>query len=181
MAAHGGPVWDEDAFDRLRDAVRVALPARAREVVATVRHIIGAVVAVEGRLDALRAPSLAPSVGDARAQLGRLVFPGFVTATGARRLGDLLRYLCAIELRLEKLPEHPHRDRDRVRSIEPLERELATLRAEAGPGPLPEDLADIGWMLEELRVSTFAQSIGTAFPVSEQRVQRALDRAAAGA
>ncbi len=102
-----------------------------------------------------------------------------MTATGARRLGDLLRYVCAMELRLDKLPEHPHRDHDRVLSLHRLERELAVLRADAGPGPLPAELDAIAWMLEELRVSTFAQSLGTAFPVSEQRVQRALERAAA--
>ena len=141
---------------------------------ATVRHIVGAVAAIEARLAELRAPSLAPSIADVRAQLARLVRPGFVTATGARRLGDLLRYLCAIELRLDKLPEQPQRDRDRVLSVQRLEGEWAALREAAGPGPLPAEVAEIGWMLEELRVGTFAQSLGTAVPVSEQRVQRAL-------
>jgi ATP-dependent helicase HrpA len=180
LAERGGPAWDEPAFADLRDAVRSGLPARAHQVVATVRHIVGAVAAIEDRLAQLGAASLAPSVADVRRHLARLVHPGFVTGTGARRLGDLLRYLCAIEVRLDKLPEDPRRDLQRLLVVQRLEDELAALREELAPGPVPEDVVAIGWMLEELRVSTFAQSVGTPVPISEQRVIRALDRAANG-
>jgi ATP-dependent helicase HrpA len=180
LAERAGPVWDEPAFDDLRDAVRAHLPARATAVLDPVRHIVGAVAAIESRLAELRAPSLAPSVADVRGQLARLVRPGFVTATGARRLGDLLRWLCAIELRLDKLPEDPRRDRDRTLMVQGLEGELAELREQVGPGPVPEAVADIGWLLEELRVGTFAQSLGTRVTVSEARVRRALQQARSG-
>jgi ATP-dependent helicase HrpA len=139
------------------------------------------VAAIEDRLGQLGAASLAPSVADVRTHMARLVQPGFVTATGAGRLGDLLRYVCAIEQRLDKLPEHPRRDLDRTLALQELERDYAALRERFAPGPVPDDVADLRWLLEELRVSTFAQVIGTPVPVSEPRLRRALARAAARA
>jgi ATP-dependent helicase HrpA len=175
----GGPAWDADAFAELREVVRARLPSRTAAVLGTVGHVVGAVAAIEGRLAQLGAASLAPSVADVRAQLARLVRPGFVTATGAGRLGDLLRYVCAVEQRLDKLPEQPARDRDRTRALQALEREYETLRDTFAPGPVPDEVAELRWLLEELRVSTFAQVIGTPVPVSEPRLRRALARAAA--
>ena len=96
-----------------------------------------------------------------REQLDRLVFPGFVTATGAGRLADLLRYLAAVRHRLDRLPEDPERDRVLLRRVR-------ALQAETRPA------TPLAWMVEELRVSLFAQHLGTAQRVSEQRVRRAL-------
>jgi ATP-dependent helicase HrpA len=96
------------------------------------------------------------------------VYPGFVSATGLDRLPHLVRYLHAAQRRLEKLPENPPRDAElmhRVHAVEQSYRELP-----ASPGT-----AAIRWMIEELRVSFFAQSLGTAHPVSEQRILRAMD------
>jgi ATP-dependent helicase HrpA len=113
-----------------------------------------------------------------RAQLSRLLPPGFVAATGAGRLPDLLRYLRAIERRLDKLPEDPTRDHALMVPVQRLERQYQELVAGRPPGrPAPE--ADhIRWMIEELRVSSFAQSLGTAYPVSEKRILREIDRLA---
>jgi ATP-dependent helicase HrpA len=111
------------------------------------------------------------AVTDIHVQLSRLVFPGFVSATGAGRLPDLLRYLDAIERRLDKLPEDPNRDHELVHRIRTLEDELLRI-------PRAEDIERIRWMLEELRVSFFAQQLGTAQRVSEPRVQREIEEAA---
>jgi ATP-dependent helicase HrpA len=111
------------------------------------------------------------AVTDIHVQLSRLVFPGFVTATGAARLPDLLRYLEAIERRLDKLPEDPGRDRELVSRVRALEDQLLRI-------PRSDDVERIRWMLEELRVSFFAQQLGTAQRVSEPRVQREIEEAA---
>jgi ATP-dependent helicase HrpA len=112
-----------------------------------------------------------------RAQLTGLIYPGFVTATGYRQLAHLARYLQAMERRLDKLPENPARDAANMRVAQRAEqayRQAAAELARTGPGGAA--LAETRWMLEELRVSLFAQTLGTQAPVSENRVLAALGR-----
>ncbi|MBO0827295.1 MAG: DUF3418 domain-containing protein, partial [Streptosporangiales bacterium] len=108
------------------------------------------------------------------AQLAALVFPGFVAATGMRRLPDLSRYLRAMQRRLEKLPESPDRDLVRQRSVEAVTQDYEDALRAAPDERGRTALADVRWMIEELRVSLFAQVLGTAYPVSETRIRRAL-------
>jgi ATP-dependent helicase HrpA len=91
-------------------------------------------------------------------------------------LGDLTRYLKALQVRLERLPGRVDRDRQLMATVRELEDEWRQLSAGAPlEEPPDEELAEVRWMLEELRVSLFAQTVGTAYPVSEKRVLRALD------
>jgi ATP-dependent helicase HrpA len=111
-----------------------------------------------------------------RAQLGGLIYPGFVATTGAARLPDLPRYLRAIETRLDRLPANPARDRDatrRVHEVQAAYRELFD-RLNGG-GPHAAELARIRWMIEELRIGLFAQGQPTAYPISDVRIYRAMD------
>jgi ATP-dependent helicase HrpA len=182
MAEAGGPAWDEDGFAKLRDAVRTGYVDGLVVVVGQVRRVLAAAYQVEQRLKALSySPNrggpgvrldLMPSLADARAQLSSLVYRGFVTATGQRRLPDLVRYLTAIERRLERLPQNPQRDLQQTRVIEEIQREYAQLRRELPPS---DALHEIRWMIEELRINLFAQAMGTAYPISEQRIYRAMD------
>src|SRR5204863_3371113 len=80
------------------------------------------------QLSDITAPPLAPSVADARSHLARLVHRGFVTATGAERLPDVLRYLQALERRLEKLPDAPGRDADLMRRVQQLDERYQWMR-----------------------------------------------------
>jgi ATP-dependent helicase HrpA len=115
-------------------------------------------------------------LADIRAHLSRLVYPGFVTATGYRRLPDIVRYLQAIGYRLDKLPANPTRDRDLTVRVQEVEREYDEVVAGLPPGVRSrDDVVAARWMLEELRISYFAQAQRTAFPVSDKRVARALD------
>jgi ATP-dependent helicase HrpA len=92
----------------------------------------------------------------------------------------VVRYLRAIERRVEKLPSDLARDVERLREVEWLRGEYQAVldTVPAGTSPAPA-LADIRWMIEELRVSYFAQTLGTAYPVSSKRILRALDDAVA--
>ena len=144
-------------------------------VVTVVAGILAIANGIELRLARLRAPSLAPSVDDIEGQLAGLVSPGFVAATGVGRLPDLMRYLEGIELRLDKLPTGAERDFDNFRRIQRLERRYGELLGALGPAA-DEDAEAIRWMIEELRISYFAQGLGTAQPVSEKRILREIDR-----
>jgi ATP-dependent helicase HrpA len=175
MAAAGGPAWDEQGFARLRDHVAGHLADTTAEVVAAVVRILGAAREVERQLEPLTAVPLQPARADVRAQLHRLVFPGFVAATGTARLTDVERYLRAAARRLERLPDATAVDRDRMNAVHELER---AYRARLAASPGAEALREVPWMLEELRVSHFAQSLGTRGPISAKRIRRALDEAA---
>ena len=175
LAARGGPAWDEDGFRRLKGAARERLAPLAVAAAGQAADIVAAASALTDRLDsAAPPPALAPAIADMRDQLARLVHPGFVTAIGLARLQHLPRYIEAIRLRLAKLRERPDRDQDlmaRARAVEAAYDDLVATRPGAAADP---EVADVRWMLEELRVSLFAQTLGTAHPVSEQRLHRTL-------
>ncbi len=129
------------------------------------------------RLAALRSPALEPAVVDIRAQLDRLIAPGFLTAAGATRLPALARYVKAVGRRLDKLAENAGRDAQQMAVVhrvqDAYETALAALPAEARRATPP---GEIRWQIEELRVSLFAQTMGT--PDAGLRAQdHDLDRA----
>jgi ATP-dependent helicase HrpA len=177
IAANGGPAWDEPGFRRLLEAVRAGLADTTLEVVSKVERVLAVAGQVEGRLAELANPAFAPATTDVRFQLDDLIYPGWVTATGRQRLPDVLRYVRAMLQRLDRLPGDLATDAARMDSVARVTsvwRELTDLPPATRP---PADaLADIRWQLEELRVSYFAQTLGTARPVSEQRLLRAIGK-----
>ena len=88
-----------------------------------------------------------------------------------------MRYVQAIAHRLSKLPEDPHRDAARLREVAALEAQYVALLRRLDPLDVTPAVIDVGWLLEELRVSVFAQQLGTARPVSPQKVTQALRNA----
>jgi len=180
LAEAGGPVWDAAAFAELLDHARPRLDEAVLAVVTVVERILRATQDVERRIASHELTGSArhawqPALDDVRAQLSGLVHPGFVTATGWRRLPDLPRYLAAIERRLEKLPADPHRDRERMAGVQQVQQAYQQALERQPPGcPAGEALTAVRWMIEELRVSYFAQTLRTPYPVSEQRIARAL-------
>ncbi|WP_431879832.1 ATP-dependent RNA helicase HrpA [Amycolatopsis sacchari] len=178
MADNGGPSWDEAGFAVLLEKVRGSVNPTVLVVLSEVEQILRAANDVETRLADARGP--AESLADIRAQLDGLVFPGFVTATGFDRLPNLVRYLRAIERRIDKLANAAAKDVELLRDVQWLQEEYQRAVAALPPGVQPgPELVEVRWMLEELRVSYFAQTLGTAHPVSAKRILKALDAAAA--
>ena len=171
LQAHGSLPWDEDAFAELQRATRLEAPGRAAGAMARAADVLAAANAVRLRLDRLTAPSLARSVADVRAHLDRLVQPRFVAIAGADRLDDVRRYLRGIEYRVERLAEDVGRDLRRMGEVTPLEEEYRSLLRRGATG---REVVDLGWTLEELRVSTFAQPVGAKPGTSPTRIRRAL-------
>ncbi|WP_412740781.1 ATP-dependent RNA helicase HrpA [Krasilnikovia sp. MM14-A1259] len=177
VAEAGGPAWDAAAFATLRDAVRADLVDGVANVVTQVRAVLATAYEIEQRIGATKDPALVPALADVRAQVRALVHPGFVTQTGWRHLHHLPRYLKAIAYRLDRLPGTLARDRQLMAQVHEIEAEYRELRAELGAGgPADEGLDEIRWMIEELRVNLFAQSLGTAYPVSDKRIYKAMDQ-----
>ncbi|MEA2139303.1 MAG: ATP-dependent helicase HrpA, partial [Solirubrobacteraceae bacterium] len=172
--AAGGPAWDAAAFAALRERVAGELAETTARIVADAVEVLDAARDVRLALDDLPLdPALREARLDVATQIGGLVFPGFVAATGAARLADVTRYLRAAQRRLERLPDAPAADRDRMRVLHELEAELRRRREGSGAAAAPA-LREVAWMLQELRVSHFAQGLGVRGQVSAKRVRRAL-------
>ncbi|BAL90663.1 putative ATP-dependent helicase [Actinoplanes missouriensis 431] len=176
VADNGGPVWSSVEFASLRDHVRQDLVDAVANVVTQVQAVLATAYDVEQRVRTLRDPALLPALADIRQQLKGLVHPGFVTETGWRQLHHMPRYLRGIVYRLDRLGGGLGRDRQLTTQIHEIESEYRELRAEAHPGgPAEEGLREIRWMIEELRINYFAQTLGTAYPISDKRIYKAMD------
>jgi len=177
IAEAGGAAWDAAGFARLLDAARDRLAAVTADVVSRVAQVLAESHEAEASLGSSPAPALAAAFDDMRRQLAGLIQPGFIAETGARRLPDLLRYLRAINRRVEKLPASPARDAERMATVHRVTEDYQQTLADLPPARRSSpDAQAVRWMIEELRVSLFAQTLGTAGSVSEQRIHRALDQ-----
>ncbi|WP_033321410.1 ATP-dependent RNA helicase HrpA [Streptomyces yerevanensis] len=174
----GGPAWDEESYRKLYDKVRAEIVDMTVRTVDQVQQVLAAWQACERRLKSVRSPALLANLTDVRAQLDALVKPGFVTEAGLRRLPDLMRYLVAADRRLQQMPTNVQRDTTRMAKVHEMQDEYAWLLEQMPQGrPVPQQVLDIRWMIEELRVSYFAHALGTAYPVSDKRIVKAIDAA----
>ncbi|MEU6314737.1 ATP-dependent RNA helicase HrpA [Streptomyces sp. NPDC047014] len=179
IADHGGPAWDEAGFRKLYEAVRADLVDTTVRAVNQVQQVLAAWQACERRLKATSSLALVANLQDVRTQLAALMPAGFVTLTGLRRLPDLMRYLVAADRRLQQMPTGVQRDTTRMEKVHEMQDEYAWLLEQLPKGrPVPETVTDIRWMIEELRVSYFAHALGTAYPISDKRIVKAVDAAA---
>ncbi|MFF7793835.1 ATP-dependent RNA helicase HrpA [Streptomyces sp. NPDC007991] len=179
IADFGGPAWDEESYRKLYDKVRAEIVDTTVRTVDRVQQVLAAWQACERRLKAVRSPALLPNLQDVRQQLDALVKPGFVTEGGLRRMPDLMRYLVAADRRLQQMPTNVQRDTTRMQKVHEMQDEYAWLLEQMPQGrPVPSSVLDIRWMIEELRVSYFAHALGTAYPVSDKRIVKAIDAAA---
>ncbi len=168
IADSGGPAWDADGFARL-----LAATSRVLDVTG---QVLEAAHEAESRLHT-NSPALAPARADARAQFAALIYPRFVSETGLARLPDLVRYLRAISRRLDTAAQDPARDAERMAAVHRVTGAYSGAVAELPPARRADaDVQAVRWMIEELRVSLFAQVLGTSGPVSEKRIHTALDR-----
>ena len=179
-ATGGAVVRDGAAFDALVDRARADLRATAASALAHAGRLVVTAVELDQRLDEVVAPAVADLVADARAHLRRLVHPGFVTVSGLHRLTDLDRYLAALAHRIDRIGEAPTRDRRHLAEVTAVEADHAKLLAALRPSQITPRVVEVGWMLEELRVSLFAQSVGAKGSVSPKKITRELDALFAG-
>jgi ATP-dependent helicase HrpA len=144
------------------------------DVLRRVETVLSAAQDVQLLLPAQAPPPHTDAIADVRAQLGRLLPRGFVTATGRAHLADLARYLTAIHRRLDRLPYAIEGDRDRMRRVHAVQDAYDELVHGLPAARATAAVRDIARQIEELRVSLWAQQLGTPRPVSEQRIYRAI-------
>ena len=180
VEANGGVVWDGPSFEKLTAVVREGLIEMTRTVAYDVIRVLGSWRETDRALsgnvisgDALQTLS---ALADMKAQVGRLVYRGFVADVGAGQIRQLPRYLTAVDERLAKLSESVRKDRLLMDQVSPLQEAYLNRVDALPPGrPAGQALTTVRWMLEEFRVSLWAQHLGTAYPVSDTRIRRALE------
>ncbi|OGB77275.1 MAG: hypothetical protein A2496_14160 [Burkholderiales bacterium RIFOXYC12_FULL_60_6] len=166
------PIRDAEAFNAALEAGRGELMAKAAEVCQLTAGILDRYQRLRQALAGRREINWMESLTDMRAHLDRLVFRGFLLETPFLHLQDYPRYLRALEMRLDKLGHAAARDRQRLAEIKPKEGEwLERLKRAQAAGRDDERLEELRWLFEELRVSLFAQEVGTAFPISLKRIE----------
>jgi ATP-dependent helicase HrpA len=167
----GGPAWNAIEFDRLLATARDELDPLVTKVGRHSLDLLDGLWEAERAFNRLDDERDADVIADVGAQVSSLVYPGFLTRIGSDRINDVRRYLLAIARRIERRPENPTRDNRHMETIHRLEAELDRIAAAI---PTEPRLMDIAWMIQELRVSLFAQSIGARGKISEKRVRRLL-------
>ncbi|ELT7568597.1 ATP-dependent RNA helicase HrpA [Vibrio cholerae] len=171
-----GMVWEPQAFEALKEHVRAELGDTVVEIAKQVETILTTAYNINKRLKGKVDFTMAFALSDVKAQIEGLIFSGFATECGWKRLPDILRYMRAIERRMEKLPVDPNKDRLHMLKIESVANKYKELLNKIPKGmAIPDNVREIRWMLEELRVSYFAQQLGTPYPVSDKRIINAIE------
>ncbi|MDX1360957.1 MAG: DUF3418 domain-containing protein, partial [Pseudoalteromonas tetraodonis] len=170
-----GDIRTSDAFEAVKEHIRGELGDTVVAIATQVEQVLSIAHALHKKMKGRVDLTMITAHGDIKSQLESLIFKGFVSQHGADKLGDLIRYLKAIQKRLEKLPVDPNRDRLCVLELEKVAQEYKKLTNKTPKGmPLPDDVEAIFWMQQELRVSLFAQTLGTPYPISAKRVLNAI-------
>ena len=170
-----GLIFQKAEFETLRDRVQGIIMDTLFEAVSQVARILSASRDAQRAIAGANSMAYLATLTDEKAHIANLLPAGFVGAVGLARLPRLLTYLRAITSRIEKMAENPGRDRTLAAELETA---LALFAAAGGRIPLPEhaaaNIVRARWMIEELRVSLFAQNLGTAEPISVQRIRKVL-------
>jgi ATP-dependent helicase HrpA len=172
VAARDLDVRARDAFERLNEDIARVLFATAMERMAIVEEIIAGYAELKPLMEPPLLGFARANYDDLRDQLGELLRPAFVRETSRARLAHFPRYLRAMKLRAERLRQDPARDQARMLGVQLYWREYLKLRATRGDEAALEELR---WLVEELRVSTFAQELRTAETVSPKRLAKLVE------
>ncbi|AXV64925.1 ATP-dependent RNA helicase HrpA [Pseudoalteromonas lipolytica] len=170
-----GNIRTQQAFEQAKEQIRGELGDTVVDIATQVEQVLSIAHSLNKRMKGRVDLTMITAHGDIKSQLQSLVFKGFVSQHGAAKMADLIRYLKAIERRLEKLPVDPNRDRLCVLELEKVAEQYQKLANKIPKGmPVPDEIRSIFWMQQELRVSLFAQTLGTPYPVSAKRVLNAI-------
>jgi ATP-dependent helicase HrpA len=178
-APDAASIRDARSYDDARAFVRRHLEDQVHQAVG---HVVAALTAwrtLEGEVRSSSSLALLNTLQDVRDHAATLIHDGFVSATPPRRLPHLARYLRAASYRLEKAQTNPHRDAELAWRVRDVEEAYAKARAAYDAGPTDParaaELDQVRWLVEELRVSLFAQQLGTDGAVSEKRIRKILN------
>lgn len=174
-AGDADAIRDENAFSELVDIVRQDINEQVLDIATKVEKGLTTAHGIQKKMKGSVPLTMINAHGDIKQHLSTLVFTGFVSALGAAKLDDWNRYIQGIARRLEKLPIDPNKDRLHQINVEKVQQKFDSALAKCPPGTrIPDELKEVRWMIEELRISFFAQQLGTAYPISAKRIENHL-------
>ena len=168
------PIFTHAEYSKLYEHVRAELIETVFDVTKLVAEILSEATALKKAIKKATSLTTMHAVSDVKAQMENLVYTGFVAKTGYDQLVHIPRYLKAAQVRLTKLGPNLHRDNQLMLTVQDLEDSYDNAVKSLPTGTIvPDALRRVNWMIEELRVSFFAQELGTAYTVSEKRIAKA--------
>lgn len=176
MDRNGGVPWDEESFNKLHEKVRGELNDEALELAKIVEQSLYKAHELKRLLKGSISFDLARSYSDLNKQLDGLIYKGFISECGTEHLKELPRYLEAALIRVERLHRDVVRDQMYMRTIDGLQEDYDKLLKSYHADLIPPPLKDVRWMIEELRVSYYAQNLGVIGPISDKRITNELNR-----
>ena len=162
---------DEESFNQCMNYVRAEIADTVLNLAIKVERVLQLSHEINKKLKGNVPLNLIQSHGDVKQHLQKLIYKGFITQAGYQRMADIERYLKAIQRRLEKLPIDPNQDRLKMIEADKVEQQFLQVQAK-----VKQDLAllaqvnEVAWMIEELKVSLFAQNLKTPYPISVKRI-----------
>lgn len=160
-------------FEQACELLRAEWVNKAQQLAKLVNEILVEFQKVNKQTSGRVNPRWLASMGDIKLQLASLITPDFVAETPDPWLAQLPRYFAALQKRLEKIDQDPNKDQVAIRQIQPLLDNYAEMATNPAYHHHP-GLVEIRWLIEELRISLFAQPLKTLQPVSLQRLQKQL-------
>ncbi len=176
MVEGHAPCYDEESFNRLRDLVRGKLNDTALEIGKLVGQILELAHELKRRLKDRISLAVSICYADVENQLNLLIKKGFIASTPLECLMEYPRYLKAALMRLDKVNRDPISDKGRQRIIDEVSELYKNALSRYKNQDLPQDLQKVRWLIEELRVSYFAQQLGVKGPVSDRRIENEIAR-----
>lgn len=168
------PIFTQTEYSELYEHVRAELIETVFDVTKLVAEILSEATALKKAIKKATSLTTMHAVSDVKGQMENLVYSGFVAQTGYDQLVHIPRYLKAAQVRLTKLGPNLHRDNQLMLTVQDLEDSYDNAVKSLPAGTIvPDALRRVNWMIEELRVSFFAQELGTAYTVSEKRIAKA--------
>ncbi|WP_346776932.1 ATP-dependent RNA helicase HrpA [Thalassotalea sp. G2M2-11] len=165
----------EQAFVQAKDHVRAEIADTVLNLAIKVEQVLRLAHEINKKLKGNVPLNVIQSHGDIKQHLAQLVYKGFITQSGFEKMADIERYLKAIQRRLEKLPVDPNQDRLKMLDIAKVQELYQQSLAKVQHDPsLSAQVKQTRWMIEEFRVSLFAQNLKTAYPISAKRINQHL-------
>ncbi len=162
---------NEQQFKQSVDLVRAEIADNVLAAAIKVEKVLSLRHNIAKKLKGSVALTVIQSHNDIKQQLEKLIFKGFVSASGIDKLDDIARYLQAILRRLEKLPIDPNQDRLKLIEVNKVTDALNVIMSKQRKDkPIADEILATHWMIEELRVSLFAQNLGTKQAISVKRI-----------
>lgn len=176
MVEHHAPCFDETSFNRLRDEVRGQLNETALELGKLIGQILELAHELKRRLKDRISLAVSICYADVENQLKSLIKKGFIAGTPLEYLKEYPRYLKAALMRLDKVMRDPISDKGRQRILDDVSELYKNALSRYKNQEVPADLEKVRWLIEELRVSFFAQQLGVKGPVSDRRIENEIAR-----